>query len=235
MDDENIEKSVSFEFRGDSRRLFFTSLAAQGGALIVAKTLTAPIDRMRLLRQVGVSSGPGWHWRGCGTHLAQISLSNAARLLLVVQAGDSGDSFFVNWGVCTAAVALAYPLDVRYTRRVSGLAGPEKLFPAFRFSLLATPIFLGTALSTVGLFRRFYPGEVCTFPGNVVSGAVAGLVAGGVTYPLDTLRRREVLGLARPETVRTLFGGFGFHLMKAVPEYCILAVTYSYLVNLKYI
>jgi len=225
-------------YRQDSRRVFFTSLAAQGGALLVSKALVAPIDRLRLLRQLSLASGPGWHWTGCGTHLAQVSVSNAIRLLLVIQSGDR-DSFFVNWGICTAAVALTYPLDVRYTQRISGIGVlPGNFFQrnyrGIRYSLATTPIFLGTALSSVSLMKTYFAEDANKFPGNVASGATAGLIAGAVTYPLDTLRKREMMGMGRPVGFRQLFAGFGLHLMKVIPEYCVLATTYSYLVHLRY-
>jgi hypothetical protein len=226
----------------DNRRLFFSSLAAQGGALVVAKFATAPFDRLRLLRQVGLISGPGWHWNGCATHLVQISASNAIRLLCVIKAGQGDlDGFMVNWAACLAAVSITYPLDLRYSQKVSGVPRIEnknfmkRKYPGFGFSLISTPIFLATALSVVEIGKRFFPDEVKKFPGNVASGALAGLVAGGVTYPLDTLRRRHMLGLPRPINPQQLFGGFGFHLAKIVPEYCVLAGVYSYLVNLSYL
>ena len=222
----------------ESRRLFFSAVASQGGALVVAKAVVAPLDRLRMLRQLGLVSGPGWHWRGCGIHLTQISVSNAARLLCVINLGER-DTFMTNWAACTAAVALTYPLDVRYTQRVSGLATPgnflSRNYPGIVYSLVTTPIFLGAALSVVQGLKLLYPDEVKKFPGNVASGATAGLVAGAITYPIDTLRRRSLLGLPTPFTVSQFFGGFGIHLAKSVPEYFILASTYSFLLNLSYI
>ena len=222
----------------ESRRLFFSAVASQGGALIVAKAVVAPLDRLRMLRQLGLATGPGWHWRGCGTHLAQISISNAVRLLFVINLGER-DSFATNWAACTAAVALTYPLDVRYTQRISGLACAGNFFSrnyaGFGYSLLTTPIFLGAALSAVHGIKLIFPEEVKKFPGNVASGACAGLIAGALTYPIDTLRRRSLLGLPRPLSFTEFFRGFGIHLAKSFPEYFILAGTYSFLANLSYI
>ena len=231
----SFENLNSFEDSKSQRRLFLASLFTQGGAVFASKALIAPFDRLKLLIQtetpIPTARPLSQWWRGFPMHLGQLAIGNGVRMYVCACLPESQDlSLGKNLLAASLAIAAAYPLDVLYTMKATDRINAGHLFRGFRYAVISTPLFVLTALGTIKAVDEYLgEAERKEFPRNIATGGFAGFVASAVTYPLDTLRRREIIGnISR----RRLFAGLSVHLMKSFPEYAILAFVYNQLVSL---
>lgn len=235
LDDEDrtaISVTVTPESRAvDQRRFFYVSVLSQSGALLAAKTVVAPLDRLKLIRQIANPSAGLFsdrHWfRGYRLHMSQLLIGNFSKIYLLSKfsAWNQGKSEISSHvAAAVAATVLVYPLDVRYTLRAAGVGNFFSNFSGFRYSLVSTPIYLLTSLGTLRVL------DEKKFP--IISGSLAALAGSVASYPVDTLRRRSIAGISGRAN---LFAGVGVHVLKAIPECAVLGVVYSELIRLRYL
>ena len=142
------------------------------------------------------------------------------------------------------SASFSYPLDYRYTVRAAGGVLPfsnlkTNMYKGISLSMMCVPVSVLGSLSWLSFMSLVFP-EPGPFAGpldyarGVAVGTTAAVVGSSLVYPMDTLRRRVILGSSFWEARKLgkLFCGFSIHLMKAVPE-CAL-ITGAYLVNLRY-
>lgn len=227
--------------RHAARRLFFVSLLAQGGALIAAKAAVAPLERLKVLRQV--QCGPDvprlfsdrlWY-RGFRHKVAHLVLGNFSRMYLLSRL--RGDSEILSSAISAViASSLVYPWDVKYTLAATCATSFPKIwsrasFAGFTYHIAAMPLYLATGLGVVKTASAIGVDEK-KFPTNIAIGSTAALVGSIATYPLDTLRRRAIVGIW---SRANLFSGLSVHVARAVPECFVLGAVYSELLKLKYL
>ena len=242
-EDESLSAPISVAVSSDllagtkneARRLFYVSLLAQGGALLVAKTAVAPLDRLQLLRQVhspSVRLFSDLRWfQGFRQHAQHAVLGNFARLWLLSKLRRGESEITPHVVSAFVAASLVYPLDVRYVQTASGCGkvGNFWNFRGFGYHAISAPVYLVTSLGTLHVLGRFCDDK--QFPANVMAGSVAALAGSVTAYPLETLRRRQIVG----NVSRTsLFSGLSIHVVKAIPECFVLGAVYSELLKLNY-
>ena len=225
--------------RNASRRLFYVSLLAQGGALLAAKTAVAPLDRVKILRQVEdrqktLFSDRHWY-RGFRYHMQHLVIGNLSRMYMLSNIRNESEIYSYAISAFLAS-SLAYPWDVRYIlaatdRKMIGNFSWRANFVGFSYHTLATPIFLASSVGFLKATSNFQVDEK-KFPINIILGSVAALVGTVATFPIDTLRRRAIVGNL---SKKFLFSGVSMSLIKAVPECFVLGVVYSELLKLKYL
>ena len=228
--------------RHAARRLLYVSLLAQGGALLAAKTAVAPLERLKVLRQVesGKDHVPKlfddrFWYRGFSHKVAHTVLGNFARMYLLSRL--RGESEISAYAISAfVASSLVYPWDVKYTLAATGVTVVPKFFSrpsftGFTYHGAATPLYLATAVGVVNTARATGIDEK-KFPTNILVGSVAALAGSIATYPLNTLRIRAIVGnLSRVN----LFSGLSVHVARAVPECFVLGAVYSELIKLNYL
>lgn len=159
----HVEKD-QFSAASADRRRFFAALCAHGGARVLSKVASAPLERVKVCLQVsalprsevfaqGGKAGPlrvfteivytqGARalWRGAGTHLCAAGLGGITRLGLLrtsqmwtMPGGDrryKGLESYVRrcaflYASGSAALVVAYPLDVAYTNLAADNGTPR--------------------------------------------------------------------------------------------------------------
>ena len=206
--------SVSHDFPSVSVK---RSLAG-GIAAGIGKTATAPLERLRIIKQAG-SSGDGklisiidriyrsegikGLWRGNAVNLTRVIPSYAVRFTAFGNLSEYGDQFpilknpFVV-GACagTASALASYPLEVLRTRiSISGslreafLKG--RFFAGCSLTVLETTPYSALTLGTYNYLRTKYPAQTMT--DQVVHGFTAGALGTIICFPVDTLRRNKMV------------------------------------------
>jgi len=279
---------------------WWQTVLAGGCAGVLARTLTAPLERIKIAAQTGRTQGRGlWQelvsvYRTAG--LRGLFAGNAANcvrvfptagltctvylnLLALTPADDEFDAMEpVYRGGCAGAAALVansltYPLDViraRLTvaappsgsksiahsfRDILNEGGWRGLYRGLRPTLTAVVPFIAIQNASIDILRDKAMSEGLPAGQSLLIGvgAVAGIAAQAVVYPLDVLRRRVQLAgvplsapdavsaearqvlsdrtwLALRQTVRThgigsLFAGIVPTFMKTVPSVATIAVV----------
>ncbi len=120
--------------------------------------------------------------------------------------------------------------DVRYTRRAVSVTVSGGWFSGVSFNLISIPLSVGASLSILSLLSTVFPAS--PVPGragavdivrDVSIGAASATAASILTYPLDTLRRRSIVG----SPVRTsLLSGLPVHLARVSLESSLLIALY---------
>ncbi|KAJ1638260.1 mitochondrial carrier domain-containing protein [Pavlovales sp. CCMP2436] len=186
----------------------------------------------------------GWVglWRGNGLAVARAASSKAILF-------TSQDAFRVHLGSDIAAGSLAgivatlvtYPLDLLRTRSAGAVGGGSvaevarqvvaeggvfALYRGMYATLLGAMVFEGTRFGSFGWLQDRTPDHWAT---PAVNGTLASLVAGGMLYPNDTIRRKlqyDKVTTSYLEAARALLkeGGFtrlyrgsGLYMVKSVP------------------
>ena len=198
------------------------SLAA-GVAAALGKTLTAPLERVRIIRQAGArgsssscfllndiyqKDGIKGLWRGNAVNLSRVIPASAVRFTVFGQLSDYGKNFpilsnpFVTGALSGAASALAsYPLEVLRTRlSISGsLLGAfrqGRLFAGCSLTVLETTPYAALTIGTFSYLERHYPAS--TVREKIAHGFLAGALGTLVCFPLDTLRRNKIVHASEP-------------------------------------
>ena len=201
----------------DSATSMVTSSLAGGAAAGIAKTCTAPLERVRIIRQASERGKGGSFsllksiyreegirglWRGNGVNLSRVVPSYAVRFSVFghLSENEMFKNPFVAGCVSGLASALAsYPLEVLRTRISVGSSlwdafSRGRLYSGCSLTVLETMPYAGLTLGTYNYMRKnisFSSGEdLWTRTG---CGLVSGFVATLVCFPLDTLRRNKMV------------------------------------------
>lgn len=231
--------------------------AACGGiAAAVGKTATAPLERMRLMQQVGNSRGylPASLpvsfssfrvlWQGNLFNVMRVVPVYSIRFVVYEQLRGSAhtnnsNSLHVNF-LCGSlagflSTLMAYPLDVIRTRLSLGTtlkqslisSGGRGLYTGLTINLIEIMPYVGIYMSTYDLCRRVHE------KGRLVSGLIAGFASTCICFPLDTLRRNAMV-LQRPAALsmntlaRTLYNNGGIRrFYKGLPVALVKSVPAS--------
>ena len=190
-----------------------TQLIAGGVSAVVAKTTTAPLERIRILQQTrsGQSSidlirsiyktdGITAFWRGNVPALLRIFPTYALRLTLFDKFKRKDESIYSSiLSGCTSAfvtLAFTYPLDVIRTQMAASsesrrliattrlLYQTRSLYKGFTINMIETVPYVGISLGSYDYLKRSHP-AIPKFA-LAVSTCIA---ATNICYPLDTLRR----------------------------------------------
>ena len=243
------------------RRGLPASVSALGlhmGAQVLALGVVAPIDRWRLLLQLQPTVNPSARnvllngYRGIIPSISCSALASVTHIGIVAAMGFSDVNKsavnqyapYVLTGTLTTAIS--YPLDVRYTTRAASATiepTPYRLhlLTGLPLALMAVPVSVAVALSTLSFLSLVFPvpnpdreASELDFARGVAVGCTAALAGSVATYPLDTLRRRMVVGASFADAYRvgSLLRGLPLHVAKAIPQCAIL--TYGYMCNLRY-
>jgi hypothetical protein len=211
---------------------------AGGIAAACGKTITAPLERVRIIRQAatrGSSSAPSLLstiyeqegvrglWRGNAVNLSRVVPSYAIRFTAFGNLSDYGNKFpilanpFVAGALAGTTSAIAsYPLEVIRTRiSISGSLMEAfktgRLFAGCSLTILETTPYAGLTLGTYNYLRANHPAASQYM--IIVHGIVAGAVGTLVCFPVDTLRRNKMVRSQERvgEIARSLFneGGLG--------------------------
>jgi len=201
------------------KHVFVKSVVCGGLAGCVAKTVVAPLERLRILRQVeergtfASAASRVWRqegfvgfWTGNSANLARIApargLAFATNDLLKRRFCDN--SFLTGGLAGLLSTAATYPLDLVRGRQAGHVGATSKNFAAALFHFARTDglrsLYGGAAPTLLGAIPfegvKFGVFDFCqkkrhtkTPASKATDGAVAGLVAGLTTFPNDTIRR----------------------------------------------
>ena len=196
---------------------------AGGVAAAFGKTLTAPLERVRIIRQAGSrgsssscfllkdiyqTDGMRGLWRGNAVNLSRVIPSYAVRFTVFGQLSDYGSNFpfltnpFVTGALSGTASALAsYPLEVLRTRlSISGSLldafRQGRLFAGCSLTVLETTPYAALTLGTFSYLEHHYPSA--TVRDKIAHGFIAGALGTMVCFPLDTLRRNKIVHASEP-------------------------------------
>jgi solute carrier family 25 phosphate transporter 23/24/25/41 len=195
---------------------------AGGLAAACGKTLTAPLERVRIIKQAAdrgstrsvpllasiyQQDGVRGLWRGNGVNLSRVVPSYAVRFTVFGNLADYADKIpilsnpFICGGIAGTASALAsYPLEVIRTRiSVSGsireALSKGGLYAGCSLTVLETTPYAALTLGTYKFLSTRYPAR--TQRDRLIHGFTAGAVATVICFPLDTLRRNKIV---KPES-----------------------------------
>eukprot|EP00898_Chlorokybus_atmophyticus_P004857 jgi/Chlat1/5372/Chrsp35S05215 len=264
----------------------FTAGAVAGA---VAKTLTAPLDRVKLLLQVshvnpGSIVGKNTGFLEAFTHIAKQegvlafwkgNIPQVVRILPYTGIQLGSYEFFKRMfagkdkplqlhqrlaaGACAGIVSTAatYPLDtIRFRMAVDPTAtgsmlrvasnivrteGILAMYKGIGPSLLGIAPYIAINFAAFDLLKKASPEQFRKNPTtSLVSGLVAALLATGVCYPLDTVRRQiqmrgspyhtvqqAVSGIIKEKGVQGLYSGFGANAIKNLPNSSVRLATYD--------
>ena len=191
---------------------------AGGISAAIAKTVFAPLERVRIIRQAadrGRSSSPNLLrsiyaqdgirglWRGNAVNLSRIVPSYAIRFTVFGNLSDYGTTVpllsnpFVAGSLSGLASSLAsYPLEVIRTRlSISGslreAVGKRSLFAGCSLTVLETMPYAGLSLGTYSYLSKAYPATDLRV--KIMHGFAAGGISTIICFPLDTLRRNKMV------------------------------------------
>ena len=191
---------------------------AGGLSAALGKTITAPMERVRIIRQAASRGsntafsllksiyeheGMWGLWRGNAVNLSRVVPSYAIRFTAFGNISDYGSSYpilanpFVAGALAGTASAIAsYPLEVIRTRiSISGsileAIGTGRLFAGCSLTILETTPYAGLTLGTYNYLRQHYPAS--TQGTQILHGIVAGGVGTLLCFPIDTLRRNKIV------------------------------------------
>lgn len=228
------------------------------GARILGQIAVAPFDRWRVLLQTAPPGSPSRTnlflsgFRGISPSIGNTIIYSAVFTYLIPVMKNfevtqsMGGLYSAHVLTALAATGLAYPLEVRYVRRAAASSSSSALkiggmLRGMQLAIISVPISVVASLSSLQFLSLVFPiaepGDTASdvdFARGVGVGCVSALVGATMTYPIDTVRRRMILGETFQESVkmRNLFRGAGLLVMKSFPQ-CAL-VTYSYMCNLRY-
>ena len=203
----------SEELSADMKRSIAGGL---GGA--VGKSVTAPLERIRIIRQAadrGKSSarflfstiykteGIFGLWKGNAVNLARIVPSYAVRFTMFGHLSDYetripvfGNPFVAGSLSGLASALVSYPLEVLRTRlSISGSLADAfrkgRLFAGCALTVVETMPYAGLSLGTYNHLARHYPAD--SVFSKVFHGFAAGAIATAFCFPIDTLRRNKIV------------------------------------------
>lgn len=192
--------------------------AAGGFAATFGKTFTAPLERVRIIRQAAhrgkaqtrqlltsiyTEEGVRGLWKGNAVNLLRVAPSYAVRLTVFgnLSAYEDripllGNSFVAGSLSGLASAFASYPLEVLRTRiSVSGSLREAlvrgRLFAGCSLTVLETTPYAGLTLGTYAYLGKHYPGE--TIYDKILHGMVAGAMGTAVCFPIDTVRRNKIV------------------------------------------
>lgn len=228
------------------------------GGRILGQIAVAPFDRWRVLLQTAPHVSPSRTslflsgFRGISPSIGNTIIYSAVftSLIPVMKNSDipqcMGGLYSSHVLTALAATGLSYPLEVRYVRRAVGpslnpTSNSGWMLRGMPLAIMSVPISVVASLSSLQFLSLVFPipepGDTASdldFARGVGIGCLSALLGATATYPIDTVRRRMILGQTLQESVkmRNLFRGAGLMVMKSFPQ-CAL-VTYSYMCNLRY-
>jgi len=215
---------------------------------LFALALTAPLERLKLCKQVGqpvlgcgqaLSRG----WYGLLPHAAGTTLYSAMSMLGVSLALPE-DAPIVSraWVAYTAAAITAtcvsYPFDVAYTHRASGSLSHRVYHRGLPLAAGISGIHAISSMTSLSflslIFPLHKPGDTPSdldFGRGLVVGYASSFIGSLLVYPADTIRRRVVIGSTIQQAVqqKRFYAGLSWHLVKSVPQCAIF--TAAYVVN----
>eukprot|EP00633_Aureoumbra_lagunensis_P011145 CAMPEP_0197325754 /NCGR_PEP_ID=MMETSP0892-20130614/877_1 /TAXON_ID=44058 ORGANISM="Aureoumbra lagunensis, Strain CCMP1510" /NCGR_SAMPLE_ID=MMETSP0892 /ASSEMBLY_ACC=CAM_ASM_000538 /LENGTH=305 /DNA_ID=CAMNT_0042819295 /DNA_START=17 /DNA_END=934 /DNA_ORIENTATION=+ len=272
----------------DIRSKFMRKVIYGGIAGCVAKTATAPLERVRITQQVNGHDGNtvigtlrniirhegiGGLWSGNPANLVRIAPARGITFALNdwlqtrFQVESATGAFFAGGSAGLSATAVTYPLDLIRGRQAGAI---EKLRIRPNFAVATINIirsegilalwrgagatlwgsipFEGIRFSVVKYMSSTRQNRqqemsvsnsaLCT----AFDGMLAGLLAGLITFPNDTIRRmiqcddqsryRGFFDCARQHGVRRLYAGLTANLIKAVPSAGIQFSIFDFLTRL---
>lgn len=199
---------------------------AGGIAAGLAKTMTAPLERVRIIKQASMrgaasasqlmsqiyeSDGLRGLWRGNAVNLSRVIPSYAVRFTVFGNLTDYADRYkllgnpFVVGSLSGTASALAsYPLEVLRTRiSVSGSLRDAwikgRLLAGSSLTIIEAAPYAGLTLGTYNYLKTNYP--AADLWGHVAHGFLAGSVGTLLCFPLDTLRRNRIMRPDHPISI----------------------------------
>jgi solute carrier family 25 phosphate transporter 23/24/25/41 len=184
----------------------------------MGKTITAPLERLRIIRQAGAhggakvttllssiyqNEGVRGLWKGNAVNLTRVVPSYAVRFTAFGRLSEYKDVLpilgnpFVTGAVAGTASALAsYPLEVLRTR--ISLKGSLReafakggLFAGCSLTILETTPYSALTLGTYNYLGKNYPAK--STKGKIIHGIIAGTVGTVICFPIDTLRRNKMV------------------------------------------
>ena len=237
-----MQNAIAAETRtphwSDSLSIDLKRSIAGGLAGATAKSMTAPLERVRIIRQAadrGTNTGRSLLltifrdegvrglWRGNAVNLARVIPSYAVRFSVFGHLSDYEARFsvlgnpFVAGSLSGLASALAsYPLEVLRTR--VSITGSLReafrrggLYAGCSLTVIETMPYAGLSLGTYNYLNQHYP--VDSVWQRIGYGFAAGALATSVCFPIDTLRRNKIVRPSEsiPAVAISLFekGGIG--------------------------
>lgn len=199
----------------------------------MGKTLTAPLERVRILRQatsrgshsavfllrdIYTHQGISGLWRGNAVNLLRVVPSYAVRLTVFGNLSEYKGTVpllgnpFVAGALSGLASSLAsYPLEVLRTRiSVTGTlldaVRTGRFFAGCSMTVIETMPYAALSLGTYNYLTTHLANSDSAIPAvgqKILIGFVAGAVSTSVCFPIDTLRRNKIV---RPtETISSIF------------------------------
>ena len=223
------------------------------GAVAFSRLVVSPLDRWRTILQVNTAAKTSnlilQAHRGALYNTLGAVLFHGSFIVAYSQFSNSFPSLTTSEAVVTQALARAvatgfsYPLDVWFTRKACGvsLGPPKMMFQGIGFGMLGVPVYVAASLASLSFLGLVFPlprpEEAATdidFARGVAVGGIAALAGSTAAYPIDTIRRRVMVGQKLQEAMKSghFFKGLAVHCFKSVPE-CVL-LSYGLMCNLRY-
>ena len=210
-------------------------------SVFFSRICVAPLERLKLCKQLGsplsgISDVVLKGWRGSLPHVVG-NLVNSTATAAGVSLALPANAPIVSWawlaygGSSILGTCLAYPFDVAYTHKASGSLSNRNYSRGLSLAAGASALHTISSLSALSFLSLIFPLETSSdldFSRVLVVGYASSLFGSLIVYPLDTVRRRSIVGSTVCEAIRqrSLYAGLRWHLLKSVPECSIFTAAY---------
>ena len=206
-----------------------------------ARLAVAPLDRLKLCKQLGsplcgVSEVVLNGWRGFPAHAIGNLLSSSVTAVGVAFTMPSNapivsSAWFAYGASSILGTCLAYPFDVAYTHKASGSLTSRRYFRGLHIAVGSSALQTISSLSALSFLSLIFPLDSSSdldFSRVLVVGYASSLFGSLIVYPVDTVRRRVVIGSSFQQAIeqRRFLSGIRWQLLKSVPECSIFTAAY---------